>query len=115
MSVLNTVLQLELDIIGAYDEPHRVAEVEALITDSFQEIDATGTLYNREQTLDAFASGDLVGIAAELHDPVLVHSTEDSAVMTYVMRSQRGVARNTSLWTRDQHGWRLAFHQISRG
>jgi ribonuclease HI len=83
----------------------------ALLADDFEEVGASGQVWNRESTLELVRSDcaddpeiDVLNIAARV-------IRDDVVMIRWDSNQGRRRARRTSLWRRDPAGWRLVHHQ----
>jgi ribonuclease HI len=87
-------------------------QVEVLLHQDFQEIGASGRVWDRETILDALVGDPAAPGAAEGFAPARL--AEDVVLLTYRVSGEAGSLRS-SLWVRDRaSGWRLRFHQGTR-
>jgi len=104
------VLRLERELQTADCRRDR-ARIEALLAEDFEEVGASGTLWDRASTLellDAETPDDSVIEVRNLTGRIV----GDGFIMTRWDSHRAGRrARRTSLWRRDPAGWRLVHHQ----
>ena len=87
-------------------------QVEVLLHQDFQEIGASGRVWNRETIVDALVGDPAAPGAAEAFTPARL--AEDVVLLTYRVSGEAGSLRS-SLWVRDSaSGWQLRFHQGTR-
>jgi hypothetical protein len=89
------------------------AELEAMTTDDFWEIGASGRRYSREYILET--------VAARLDEPVEdpwqtgdFHCRElapDVYLLTYTLLQGERKTRRATIWQRSAAGWQIVFHQ----
>lgn len=87
-------------------------QIEVLLHQDFQEIGASGRVWDRETIADALVGDPVVPGAAEAFAPARL--AEDVVLLTYRVGGEVGSLRS-SLWVRDSaSGWQLRFHQGTR-
>ena len=85
----------------------RLAE---LLHPDFEEIGASGRLWDRETTIQALLSTPAA--TAELTAVLGVsRAARDALLVVFETSGQRGLARRSSLWVKTASGWKLRFHQ----
>ncbi len=88
------------------------AYMDELLTDDFFEFGRSGRTYRREDTLSAPMQE--IDIDLPLKD-FQIHSVADNVVLvTYVSEVQYEeleIGNRSSLWVREDGGWKLRFHQ----
>jgi ribonuclease HI len=85
----------------------RLAE---LLHPEFEEIGASGRLWDRDTTIQALASAP--DSATELTAVLGVSQVaSDALLLVFETSGPRGIARRSSLWVRTASGWKLRFHQ----
>ncbi|AYG04772.1 ribonuclease HI family protein [Gryllotalpicola protaetiae] len=85
----------------------RLAE---LLHPDFEEIGASGRLWDRDTTIQALLSAPDSG--AEVSAVIGVsRPASDALLVIFETSGPRGLARRSSLWVRTASGWRLRFHQ----
>jgi ribonuclease HI len=86
-----------------------VAEVSALLHPHFEEIGASGRIWDREttiQSLEADAeSGTMTSVVS------LERVAADAVLLVYRSTDARGEQLRSSVWVRSEGRWRLRFHQ----
>jgi ribonuclease HI len=86
------------------------ARVRMLLADDFDEVGASGRVWDRAATLELLAADD--GEAEiEVHDMTARVVGEGFLLVRWVSDRGGRRARRTSLWRRDPKGWRLVHHQ----
>ncbi|WP_125610103.1 ribonuclease HI family protein [Specibacter cremeus] len=107
-AVLDAVIALERELLTP-DTRADAGRLAFLLHPEFEEIGASGRLWDRDDMIAALVEGgsgqanmDLMG-AAMLDDA--------TALLTYRSFDRRGTALRSSLWRRDGTQWRLRFHQ----
>jgi len=85
----------------------RLAE---LLHPDFEEIGASGRLWDRDTTIQALTSAPAseTELAAVLH---VSRAASDALLLVFETSGPRGLARRSSLWVKTVSGWRLRFHQ----
>ena len=84
-------------------------KVEDLLHEDFQEIGASGRVWDRETIVDALAATPEAPGTPEAFAPARL--AEDVVLLTYRVSGEAGSLRS-SLWVRDSaSGWQLRFHQ----
>lgn len=102
------VLELELRLLDPAVRADR-AQLERLLHPDFYEFGASGRMWRREAMVAALLShpGPVAAI-----ERVRAPSVRDDAVpITYRAVSVGGSSWRSSLWVRDDSGWRVLFHQ----
>ncbi|GAA4154421.1 ribonuclease HI family protein [Gryllotalpicola daejeonensis] len=105
----DTVVRLERSLLTAEvrADASRLAE---LLHPEFEEIGASGRLWDRDTTIQALTSAPAQ--AAELTTVLGVSRVaSDALLLVFETSGPRGLARRSSLWVRTPSGWRLRFHQ----
>jgi hypothetical protein len=87
----------------------RPGEVRRLLHPDFLEVGASGRVWDREAILAAL-SGHPGGDRA-VDDLVARPLADDVVLVTYRVRHGGAWSRRSSIWLRDDHGWRVRFHQ----
>ena len=103
-------LERELQSAGTRADPTRLRE---LLAESFVEVGASGRRWDKAAILDLLdaesASGDPDPIEViDLHGR---HLTDDLIQVFWDSHHAGRRARRTSLWQRDEAGWRQVYHQ----
>ena len=103
-------LEMELLDPEVRGDPQRLR---MLLTDDFVEFGSSGRVYQKQMLIEMMAK--------EQHAPVLIRDFAvrrlgaETALVTYRSVGQSGQeARRSSVWTRDDSEWKLAFHQGTR-
>lgn len=101
-------LERELQTPAARADPRRLEE---LLAPDFEEIGASGRVWDLASILEMLSGEDDAGPAIEMHDLTGRVVTDDVIVLRW--QSVRGERRahRTSLWERRPEGWRLVHHQ----
>jgi ribonuclease HI len=87
-------------------------QVEVLLHQDFQEIGASGRVWDRETIVNALVGDPAAPGAAEAFEPAWL--AENVVLLTYRVNGEAGSLRS-SLWVRDSvSGWQLRFHQGTR-
>ncbi|GAA4194162.1 ribonuclease HI family protein [Gryllotalpicola kribbensis] len=104
-----TVVRLETSLLTAEvrADASRLAE---LLHPNFEEIGASGRLWDRDTTIQALTSSPAAD--AELSAVLGVSRVaSDALLVVFETSGSRGLARRSSLWVRTASGWKLRFHQ----
>ena len=104
-----TVVRLETSLLTAEvrADASRLAE---LLHPDFEEIGASGRLWDRDTTIQALTSSPAAD--AELSAVLGVSRVaSDALLVVFETSGSRGLARRSSLWVRTASGWKLRFHQ----
>jgi 3-oxoacyl-[acyl-carrier protein] reductase len=104
---LDAIVALELRLLDPAVRADRAA-AGALLHPEFREIGASGRVWDRETILDALAADPGGGSAPRGFEARAVGP--DQVLLTYEVVAPRRSQRS-SLWVRDEHGWRMRFHQ----
>lgn len=108
----HTLRSKEMELLhpDVRSDPARVRE---LLHDDFMEFGSTGRVYNKRMLLDM--------LKGERHAEVVIREfavrqlSSDTALVTYRTVGQSGQeARRSSVWTRQDGVWKMAFHQGTR-
>ncbi|GAA4173312.1 ribonuclease HI family protein [Gryllotalpicola koreensis] len=105
----DAVVRLEKSLLTAEvrGDPSRLAE---LLHPDFEEIGASGRLWDRDTTIQALASAPAQ--TAELSAVLGVSQVaSDALLVVFETSGPRGLARRSSLWVKTSSGWKLRFHQ----
>lgn len=92
------------------------SKVGALLHESFLEFGRSGTVYDRDATLDLLASGEIGGRLVS-QDFAVTTLSASAALLTYksaVIDDSEQIHRHTlraSVWVHTPDGWKLQFHQ----
>ncbi|MDR0417650.1 MAG: DUF4440 domain-containing protein, partial [Propionibacteriaceae bacterium] len=91
------------------------AVFEAMTTDDYWEVGASGTVYHREEVLDIvaarYASGNIDPAGPMIVEDFTVQELADGIYLaTYRLVQSERVTRRSTLWVRDD-GWKAAYHQ----
>lgn len=109
--VLAEVLALELALLdpAVRSDPD---EGRRLLHEDFREVGASGTIWDRDSVLAALAA-EPVMLTGRIRasDVVARFVTADVVLVTYGAASAAGRSLRSSLWVRDDGGWRMLFHQ----
>jgi ribonuclease HI len=87
----------------------RPGAVQKLLHPGFREFGASGAIWDRDAMVAALAADpggpvEMAGVAAR--------AVADGAVLvTYTATAAAGRSLRSSLWVRDEDGWRVLFHQ----
>jgi len=103
------VVRLETSLLTAEvrADASRLAE---LLHPDFEEIGASGRLWDRDTTIQALTSSPAAD--AELSAVLGVSRVaSDALLVVFETSGSRGLARRSSLWVRTASGWKLRFHQ----
>ncbi|MCL2516317.1 MAG: ribonuclease HI family protein [Microbacteriaceae bacterium] len=105
----DAVVRLEKSLltVEVRRDASRLAE---LLHPDFEEIGASGRLWDRETTIQALASEPESG-AEVVGAPAASRVASDALLVVFETTGPRGAARRSSLWVRTGSGWRLRFHQ----
>lgn len=109
--VLRAVVDRELELLEPAVRGSR-ERLEALLHPEFEEIGASGERWDRE-TMVAL----LTGLGPAAHAPIDVFDvrasgvTDDVVLVLYETRHAGERALRSTLWRRDDVGWRAVFHQ----
>ena len=106
------VVALELRLLDPAVRADR-REVERLLHPEFREIGASGRLWDREEMVAALAEEP--GTAATASEVEARVVADGVVLVTYIAESAAGRSRRSSLWVRGDDGWRVLFHQGTRG
>jgi hypothetical protein len=107
-SVLDQVVALELRLLDPATR-RRPSAVEALLHEDFQEIGASGRLWDRESIVAALAEEP--GVATRASE-VTARFVADQVVLVTYEAERAGVrSLHSSLWVGGDDGWRVLFHQ----
>lgn len=90
------------------------SDFEAMITDDFWEIGASGNIYSRDYILDVLEKrhGDTAYKEDwETNDFHCSQIAENLYLVSYTLRLHGRFSRRTTLWHRTQDGWKAGFHQ----
>jgi ribonuclease HI len=104
-----TAVRLETSLLTAEvrADASRLAE---LLHPDFEEIGASGRLWDRDTTIQALTSSPAAD--AELSAVLGVSRVaSDALLVVFETSGSRGLARRSSLWVRTASGWKLRFHQ----
>lgn len=105
----DTVVRLEKSLLApqVHADASRLAE---LLHPDFEEIGASGRLWDRETTIQALLGAPQQ--TAELTKVLGVSRVaSDALLLIFETSGERGLARRSSLWVKTTSGWRLRFHQ----
>ena len=101
-------LERELQTPGCRSNPARLAE---LLADDFEEVGASGSVWRLTDTLAALAAEVSDAAPIEVHDLVARRVADDLVIVRWLSGRGGRRAERTSLWRRDDAGWRLVHHQ----
>jgi hypothetical protein len=85
------------------------AAVRALLHDEFREFGASGSTWDRATVVTAMTEAP--GEAVTTRDMQAVRLAPDVVLLIYVAQSPGRTTLRSSLWRRDEDGWKLFFHQ----
>lgn len=102
------VLELELRLLDPTVRADR-AELERLLHPDFHEFGASGRMWGRDALVEALISEP--GTGAVIEDAQAPLARDDAVLITYRAVSVGGSSWRSSLWIRDEMGWRVLFHQ----
>jgi len=85
------------------------AAVARLLHPDFEEIGASGRLWEREELISALAQEEPTSHSLEVLS--LTEVGQDSALLLYRSTGQHGSTLRSSLWCKDDGRWRIRFHQ----
>ena len=105
---LQGVIEKELALLRPATRSNPEA-VLGLLHEGFLEFGASGRVWDRAGIVAALAAGPGPGAVAE--DMRALRLGTDVVLLTYVARRPDRVSLRSSLWVRDDAGWRLVFHQ----
>ncbi|HEX8206279.1 MAG TPA: DUF4440 domain-containing protein [Solirubrobacteraceae bacterium] len=81
------------------------ARVRSLLHSDFREVGASGTVWDRDGIVAALEAEP--GTRGDVRDIVARHVAPGVVLVTY----DAADTRRSSLWIRDESGWRVLFHQ----
>ena len=92
------------------------AAFEAMITDDYWEVGASGTIYGRDEVLDVLerrhADPDYLPMAGlELDDFACRPAGDATWLVTYRLRQHARLSRRLTVWRRDGDRWVALYHQ----
>ncbi|WP_403020570.1 DUF4440 domain-containing protein [Salinibacterium sp. GXW1014] len=89
------------------------AEVEELLAPEFIEIGQSGRLWSRSDIVAALADPEFSAALAafEITEERVVLIAGDHYLLTYLLVTQQGRSRRSSIWKCTASGYRMAFHQ----
>ncbi len=103
-------LERELQTDACRRNPGRMR---ALLADDFEEIGASGRVWNRESTLEHLRSHEVDGPNIDVLDMTARMIGENLIMVRWDSDRAERRARRTSLWVRHPAGWRLVHHQAT--
>lgn len=83
--------------------------VSALLHEDFREFGASGRTWDRDSIVPAVSANP--GPAVTVGDMRAVRLAPDVVLLTYQVTRPGGLSMRSSVWRRDEGGWRLYFHQ----
>jgi len=90
------------------------SDFEAMITDDFWEIGASGNIYSRDYILGVLEKRHSDATYREDWETNDFHCSQiaqDLYLVSYTLRLHGRFSRRTTLWQRTQDGWKARFHQ----
>jgi hypothetical protein len=110
--VASLLLCLELRLIDPDFRRDR-ARVATLLAEDFREFGSSGHEWSRERILDLLAT-ETAQPAPSVRDFACQLLTPDLALVTYLTERTAQTTLRSSLWRRDEAGWKVVFHQGTR-
>lgn len=92
--------------------PADAREAEALLHPLATEVGRSGRCYDRPALLRLLAESEAASQAGVQASGFVLHRLDDDlALLRYRSERDSGATERSSIWQRDETGWRLRFHQ----
>ncbi|MBI5267905.1 MAG: DUF4440 domain-containing protein [candidate division Zixibacteria bacterium] len=87
------------------------SELSQLLAEDFREIGRDGHLYTREEIISILADEVPTGRSLIIDEFEISELAPGLVLVTYRLTSGAGYSRRSSIWRREESGWRMVFHQ----
>lgn len=108
MNLRDEIPELEQQLLDPRIRSDRAA-LEALLDPDFMEIGQSGRMWDRSDVLSDLPDTPVFDGPRTVSDATLLEVAPGVALLTY--RIAETGTRRSSLWRRDETGWRMVFHQ----
>jgi hypothetical protein len=112
------LISREMAVYTAYKQ-HEMTAIDALLAGDFHEIGSSGRFYSKPEVLAAMK--DIQVLDYDFERFSVVPLDENNAIVVYVLTMKRienekermNRAFRSSVWTKQNSEWRIAFHQAT--